>query len=82
MVNWQHVLNDHKSDNGAFSAQTMASVVGRYVCRLLEEKYGAKPNVDLKDPDKALLFETICKWCGVASVSKEMRRHHRFMKLL
>lgn len=66
---------------GTFSTEEIASKVGNYVCKLLEEKYGAKPNVDLEDPDRALVFETVCKWCGVASVSKEMRRQHRFIKL-
>lgn len=66
---------------GTFSATQIADKVGKYVCRLLEEKYGAKPNVDLEDPDKALVFETVCMWCGVASVSKEMRRQHWFIKL-
>jgi tRNA(Ser,Leu) C12 N-acetylase TAN1 len=66
---------------GVFSAQETASKVGEFVCGLLEEKYGAKPNVDLEDPDRAIVFETICKWCGVASISKEMRRRHRFIKL-
>jgi tRNA(Ser,Leu) C12 N-acetylase TAN1 len=37
----------------AFSATEIADEAGRNVCRLLEEKYGTKPNLDLEDPDRA-----------------------------
>ena len=66
---------------GMFSPTKTADKVGRHICRLLEEKYGARPNVDLEDPDRALVFETVSRWCGVGSVSKEMRRQHWFIKL-
>jgi tRNA(Ser,Leu) C12 N-acetylase TAN1 len=66
---------------GAFSPTETAEKVGRYVCTLLEEKYGIRPNVDLEDPDRALVFETVRNWCGVGSVSKDLRKQHRFIRL-
>ena len=75
------IVVNRRGLKGAFSATEIADEVGRYVCSLLEKKYGTKPNVDLEDPDRALVFETVCKWCGVASVSKEMRRQHSFIRL-
>jgi len=75
------IIINRRGLKGAFSATEIANEVGRYICTLLEEKYGARPSVDLEDPDKALVFETVCKWCGVASISKEMRRQHSFIRL-
>ena len=75
------VIINRRGLKGSFSATETAVEVGRYVVTLLEEKFGSKPNVDLEDPDRALVFETVYKWCGVASVSKEMRRQHSFIRL-
>jgi len=66
---------------GAFSPQEVAREVGAYIDQQLQEKHGVKPKADLKEPDKAVIFETIGKWCGLGLVSKEMRREIRYLKL-
>jgi len=66
---------------GAFSPQEVARAVGAYIDQQLQEKHGVKSKADLKEPDKAVVFETLGKWCGVGLVSKEMRREIRYLKL-
>jgi tRNA(Ser,Leu) C12 N-acetylase TAN1 len=66
---------------GAFSPQELAKELGSLLDRWLQEKYGVKSRADLREPDKALVFETVGRWCGVGLVSKKMRQECRYMKL-
>jgi len=66
---------------GAFSSQEVAKEVGAFISKALEERDGEKPKVKLKDPNKAVVFETLGKWCGVSIISKEMREKYFYLKL-
>jgi tRNA(Ser,Leu) C12 N-acetylase TAN1 len=66
---------------GTYSPQEVARNVGAHIDQQLQEKHGVKSKANLKEPDKAVVFETIGKWCGVGLVSKEMRRDIRYLKL-
>lgn len=66
---------------GKFSPQEVAREVGAYIDQQLQKRYGVKSKADLREPDKAVVFETIGRWCGVSLVSKEMRREIRYLKL-
>jgi len=66
---------------GLFSSQQVAREVGTFISAVLEERDGEKPRVNLEDPDKAVIFETLDRWCGVGIISKEMRKRHFYLKL-
>ncbi|WXG44499.1 MAG: THUMP domain-containing protein [Promethearchaeati archaeon SRVP18_Atabeyarchaeia-1] len=66
---------------GLFSSRDVARQVGSYVCKLIRKRYGERPNADLENPDKALLFETIGLWCGACIVSRELREECRYLRL-
>jgi len=66
---------------GAFSSQEIAKEVGTFISKALEERDGEKPKVNLRDPDKAVVFETLGKWCGVGIISREMRQRYFYLKL-
>ena len=66
---------------GVFSSQEVSREVGTFISNLLEERDGVKPKVDLEDPDKAVIFETLGSWCGVGVVSREMREKHFYLRL-
>jgi len=65
----------------AFSSQEVAKDVGTFISKVLEERDGEKPKVNLRDPDKAVIFETLGRWCGVGMISKEMREKYFYLKL-
>jgi len=65
----------------AFSSQEVAKEVGTFISKALEERDGAKPMVNLRDPDKAVVFETLGRWCSVGVISKEMREKYFYLKL-
>lgn len=66
---------------GSFSSQRVAKEEGTFIFEALKERDGVEPRVDLEDPDKAVIFETLDKWCAVGTISKEMRRRHSYLKL-
>lgn len=66
---------------GVFSSQEAAKQVGAFISKTLEERYGEKPKVNLKNPDKAVIFETLGRWCGVGIISRDMRNKHLYIKL-
>lgn len=72
---------NRRGSRGLFSSRELAKELGSYVCGLLEERHGAKPVADLENPDKALVYETIGKWCGVCTLSKDMRQRCRYLRL-
>lgn len=63
------------------SSIELASEVGSFISSKLEERDGARPEVDLEDPDKAVIFEMISSWCGVGIISREQREKYFYLKL-
>jgi len=66
---------------GSLSSQQVAKEVGTLIFEVLKERDEVEPRVDLEDPDKAVIFETLGKWCGVGIISKEMRKEYSYLKL-
>ncbi len=66
---------------GIISSQQMAKEVGSFIWTLLKERDGVEPKVDLKDPNKAIVFETLGNWCGISLISKEMRKRYFYVRL-
>jgi tRNA(Ser,Leu) C12 N-acetylase TAN1 len=64
---------------GVFSSQELAKEVGTFVWTTLKDKYGVEPKVDLEDPDKAIVFETLGTWCGVGVISREDRKKYYYL---
>jgi len=75
------VIVERRGLKGAFSSQEAAKEVGTFISKALEERDEGKPKVNLRDPDKAVVFETLGRWCGVGIISKEMREKHFYLKL-
>ncbi len=75
------VIVERRGLKGAFSSQEVAKQVGTFISKALEERDGEKPKVNLRDPDKAVIFETLGRWCGVGIISKEMREKYFCLKL-
>jgi tRNA(Ser,Leu) C12 N-acetylase TAN1 len=75
------VIVERRGLKGAFSSQKVAKEVGTFISKALEERDKEKPKVDLNDPDKAVIFETLGRWCGVGIISKEMREKYFYLKL-
>jgi len=55
--------------------------MGTFISEALKERDGVKPRVNLEDPDNAVVFETLGRWCGVGIISKEMREKYFYLKL-
>lgn len=75
------VIVERRGLKGAFFSQEVTKEVGTFISKALEEKNGEKPKVDLGDPDKAVIFETLGRWCGVGIIAKEMREKYFYLKL-
>jgi tRNA(Ser,Leu) C12 N-acetylase TAN1 len=75
------VVVERRGLKGFFSSQEVAKEVGTFISEVLEERDGEKPKVNLKDPDKAVIFETLGRWCGVGIISKEMREKYLYLRL-
>jgi len=75
------IIVERRGLKGAFSSQETAKEVGTFISRALEERDKRKPKVNLGDPDKAVVFETLGKWCGVGIISKGMRQKYFYLKL-
>jgi len=75
------VIVERRGLKGAFSSQEVAREVGTFISKVLEERDGEKPEVNLRDADKAVIFETLGRWCGVGMISKEMRAKYFYLKL-
>jgi len=58
-----------------------AKEIGTFISSALKERDREEPKVDLADPDKAVIFETLGRWCGVGIVSKEMRARCFYLRL-
>lgn len=66
---------------GSFSSMQVAKEVGTFTSKTLKKRDGVKPRVNLEDPDKAVVFETLGRWCGVGIISKKMRKKYFYLKL-
>lgn len=66
---------------GTFSSKQIAKEMGTFISEALKERDGVKPRVNLEDPDNAVVFETLGRWCGVGIISKEMREKYFYLKL-
>jgi len=66
---------------GRFSSQRVAEEGGSFIVKALEERDQAEPRVNLEDPDKAIIFETLGRWCGIGIISREMRKRYLHLKL-
>jgi len=75
------VIVERRGLKGAFSSQEVAQEVGTFISKVLEERDGEKPKVNLMDPDKTAIFETLGRWCGVGIISREMREKYFYLKL-
>ncbi|MGQ9725743.1 MAG: THUMP domain-containing protein [Candidatus Bathycorpusculaceae bacterium] len=75
------VIVKRRGIKGAFSSQEVAKNVGTFISKVLEERYEGKVKVNLKDPDEAVIFETLGTWCGVGIISKSMREKHFYLRL-
>lgn len=63
------------------SSKELEEKVGTYITKSLEDIYGEKPDVDLEDPDKAVIIETLGKWCGIGIITKNMRGKYSYLRL-
>lgn len=75
------IVVERRGLKGFFSSHEVAKEVGTFIFKTLWERDGEKPRVDLNDPDKAIVFETLDKWCGVGVVSKEIREKYFYLRL-
>lgn len=75
------VTVERRGLKGAFSSQEVAKEVGTFISKVLEERDGEKPEVNLGNPDKAVVFETLRRWCGVGIIAREMREKYFYLKL-
>ena len=66
---------------GSFSSQQVAKEVGAFIFETLKDRDRVEPRVDLEDPEKAVIFVTLHRSCGVGIVSKEMRQKYFYLKL-
>jgi len=66
---------------GSISSQKIAEELGAFIFATLKKRDGVEPKVNLKDPDKAVVFETLGRWCGIGIISKEMREKYFYLKL-
>jgi len=75
------VVVERRGLKGIFSSQKVAKDVGTFISKVLEERDGEKPKVNLDDPDEAVIFETLGRWCGVGIISREMREKYFHLRL-
>jgi len=66
---------------GAFSSQQVAKDVGTFISEVVGKRDGTAPRVDLENPDKAVIFETLGRWCGVGVIPRRMRKEYLYLKL-
>lgn len=72
---------ERRGRKGSFSSQQVAKEVGTLISAALKKRDGVEPKVDLRDPDKAVTFETLGRWCGIGVISKEMRKEYFYLRL-
>ncbi|MCX8189361.1 MAG: THUMP domain-containing protein [Nitrososphaeria archaeon] len=65
---------ERRGMKGIFSSKDLEREIGSYVYSLLKERDGVEHKVDLKDPDKMIIVETIGNLAGMAVISKENRK--------
>jgi len=75
------VTVERRGLKGASSSQEVAKEVGTFVSEVLEERDGEKPDVNLRNPDKAIVLETLRRWRGIGIIASEMREKYFYLKL-
>ena|GEM_PF-753794 len=75
------VIVERRGLKGILSSHEVAKEVGTLIAKALEERDGEKPKVNLENPDKAIIFETLGRWCGVGIISRKMREKYHYLKL-
>lgn len=65
---------ERRGMKGIFSSKDLEREIGSYVYTLLKARDGVEHKVDLKDPDKMIVVETIGNIAGLALISKENRK--------
>lgn len=63
-----------------FSSQKIEKDIGSYVWKQLEAA-GKTPEVDLEDPDKLIVIETLGPQGGVAILPRKIREHYEFIRI-
>lgn len=64
---------------GKISSRDIEREIGGYIQTFLEEK-GKEPKVNLEDPDKVIIIETLGNLCLIGLISKELRQKHPLVK--
>jgi tRNA(Ser,Leu) C12 N-acetylase TAN1 len=66
---------------GVLSSKDLEREIGSHIYNKLKERDGIEHKVDLKDPDKMLVIETIGNIAGMALISKEDRKTFPLIKI-
>lgn len=72
---------ERRGMKGIISSRDIEREVGTFIQALIEERNGIRPRVNLEDPDKMIIFETLGNWCGIGLISKEMRKRYFYLRL-
>jgi tRNA(Ser,Leu) C12 N-acetylase TAN1 len=75
------VTVERRGFKGAFSSQEVAKEVGIFVSEFLQERDGEKPDVNLRNPDKAIVLEALRRRCGIGIIAREMMEKYFYFKL-
>lgn len=72
---------ERRGMKGIFSSKDLEREIGSHVYSLLKERDGLEHKVDLKDPDKMIVVETIGNLAGMVIISKEDRRRFSLIRV-
>jgi len=72
---------ERRGMKGVFSSKDLEREIGSHVYSMLKERDGVEHKVDLKDPDKMIVIETIGNMAGLSLISKEDRRKYPLIKV-
>ena len=73
------VRMERRGFKGRLSSKEVEREIGGYLWNLLKEQ-GKEPKVNLDDPDKALVIQTLGNLCLLNLVSKEFRQKHPLVR--
>jgi tRNA(Ser,Leu) C12 N-acetylase TAN1 len=72
---------ERRGMKGVLSSKDLEREIGSHIYNKLKERDGIEHKVDLKDPDKMLVIETIGNIAGMALISKEDRKTFPLIKI-
>lgn len=72
---------ERRGYKGVFSSQKVAAKVGTFISEVLERRDEEIAKVNLGDPDKAVVFETLHSWGEVGIIPKEMTETYFYINL-